>query len=150
MLDVMYFLMEEDVTPVSKEQYVARDTLRSRIYPKFLGRPYLFASDAAEDRAKDRTGGVGVIDPPVDTGPVPGAPIPVPAGARAPVPVAASASNKGWTPPKPRLVAPPAKRKVVRTEGGDKAHKPFIPPTDAEISANPFQPFRGLRETPMF
>lgn len=138
MFDVMHFLMEEDITPATKEQYKAREKFRQAIYPQFYDQPYRLGQEA-DTQTADLS--AGEMTTPVN---VPGAPIPIPSSPNAqPAPVARPV-------PVPVPVSAPPRQNRVVSEGRGMKHKPYIPPTDGALGNDPFHPFQGLRETPMF
>ena len=106
MLDVMYYLLEEDTIPATPELAKARSHFRVNFYRDFLDREYRFAvkdtgsSGSSGSSTSDEIGGTGTSV--------------VPADGRT------SAKSQGMT------------------------HKPYIPPTDLDIGANPHKPFSGL------
>lgn len=102
MLDVMYYLLEEDSVPVSGDVAKARSQFRINFYRDFLGRTYRFPVNGG-DRGRsnsDEIGGTGTSIVPGDG--------------------RTSAQPQGMT------------------------HKPYIPPTDMSVGANPHKPFAGL------
>jgi hypothetical protein len=101
MLDVMYYLLEEDSVPASGDVAKARSQFRTNFYRDFLNRTYRFPVNGGEERsASDEIGGTGTS------------------------------------------VVPSDGRTSARPQG--LTHKPYIPPTDLDIGANPHKPFSGL------
>lgn len=123
MLDVLHVLFEEDTVAASREQYEVRRQFRTIIYPDMYGIDYAFAKK--EEAPAERNQSYGNMAP-VDEAPAVSGPTPTPA------------------------------RRRVLTPGGNHVaaqrsmvHKPYIPPTDMDIGANPFRPFQGL-DAPLF
>lgn len=151
MLDVIHFLVEEDIV-VSRELAKSRGRFRTILYPDLYGSPYVMAeeeeieaAEAVRNNAVDpswegvrvNSGAQHGLEAPMDFQPADNgfAPTPVssygsPSGAGRRGRVGAGVATRGPT-------------------AESVSHKPFIPPTDLSVSNNPYAPIRGLREAPM-
>lgn len=66
MLDVIHFLLEEDVVTSTGEQSKARSEFREQIYRDLYRRTYRFDSRGRKDRTSDSIGGTGTSIVPDD------------------------------------------------------------------------------------
>lgn len=142
MLDVIHYLVEEDIVVPSQELERVRRSFRTNLYRELYNTPYIFADDeksagtpdAGHEGVRVQPGSRG-LEAPMDAEPYPHAPQATPSyGA------AAGPQRRG------RVGAGVAVRDTTSVQ---MTHKPYIPPTDLSVGANPMAPIRGLREAPM-
>ncbi len=66
MLDVIHFLLEEDVVTMTSEQSKGRSQFRKQIYGDLYDRPYRFGGRDGGDPTSDQIGGTGTSMVPGD------------------------------------------------------------------------------------